>query len=429
MLTMPAVSFVLLHLMLVIKSMSVSDVGIEDNFGIDPSLELPQKPTADNIVFLPLDTGAACLDGSPYAFYFVKGSANSTKWSISIQGGGWCYNETGCYSRSKGSLGTSTVWPHSSGCGCMYYNADGSRQNDCNCVFMRYCDGASFSGYREHSFPVSQWPPFDNRSHIPNNATLYFRGIRNLDATLNLLFSKYNLSQATEMMVTGGSAGGLSTFLHADRISNTLKARIKNVQVRAAPVVGYFLDHDNEVKSAQNYTAWMKYIYTMQNLTSTPDGGLMSACTDYYSKTGDEFKCFMSPHAQAFVQTPYFMLNSKYDAWQMNNILQSKCAGHATIICNATQQHDVLTYGQDFMDQFSNVPIARSGQNGAFITSCICHGCPWGNLILQGKTTYQALAEWYKSSEDGNVNPHVYIDSRTPNGDGTLNFSSCVKFP
>jgi len=415
---------VFLPLLLVISN---ADNSIDDNLGIDPSLKLPQVPKADNIVFLPLETEAACLDGSPYAFYFVNGSSDNSKWTITIQGGGWCYNETGCYGRSKGSLGSSTKWSHSVGCGCMYYNPDGSRQNDCNCVHFPYCDGASFSGYREHAYPVSQWPPFDNGSHVPNNATLYMRGIRNLDATLDLLFSKYNLGQAKEMVVTGGSAGGLSTFLHADRIANRLKKQSKDVKVRAAPVVGYFLDHDNEVKGPQNYTAWMKYIYTMQNLTSSDDGGLMPSCVKTFS--GDEFKCFMAPHAQAFVETPYFMLNSKYDAWQMNNILQSACAGRDGIVCNATQQRDVLAYGQDFMDQFSPVPIAKGGQNGAFITSCICHGCPWNDLTLQNKTTYQALAEWYKSSEDINENPHVYIDSRTPNGDGTIKSKLCITFP
>lgn len=45
---------------------------------------------------LPLTAGgAACLDGSPYGFYFVP-SASSSKWTISFEGGGWCYNETYC---------------------------------------------------------------------------------------------------------------------------------------------------------------------------------------------------------------------------------------------------------------------------------------------------------------------------------------------
>jgi hypothetical protein len=37
---------------------------------------------------LPLSSGAACLDGSPYAFY-VRGNTSSSRWSINLAGGGW----------------------------------------------------------------------------------------------------------------------------------------------------------------------------------------------------------------------------------------------------------------------------------------------------------------------------------------------------
>ena len=33
------------------------------------------------------DLSPACLDGSPYGFYFVPSTTNSTKWTVSISGG------------------------------------------------------------------------------------------------------------------------------------------------------------------------------------------------------------------------------------------------------------------------------------------------------------------------------------------------------
>ena len=45
------------------------------------------------LTLLPQDKGdesPACLDGSPYGFYFNPSkSGKSTKWTISIEGGGW----------------------------------------------------------------------------------------------------------------------------------------------------------------------------------------------------------------------------------------------------------------------------------------------------------------------------------------------------
>eukprot|EP00729_Bicosta_minor_P012259 gene12259-26110_t len=62
------------------------------------------------------DEAPACLDGSPYGFYFQPSAKKSTKWTISINGGGWCYDEVDCFCRSKTNLGTSTVLPTTGSC-------------------------------------------------------------------------------------------------------------------------------------------------------------------------------------------------------------------------------------------------------------------------------------------------------------------------
>jgi hypothetical protein len=65
----------------------------------------------------------------------------------------------------------------------------------------------------------------------------------------------------------------------------------------------------------------MRYIYKMQNLTFGSDGGLTKACEE---KHPDEpCLCFMSPHMQDVIKTPFFMFNSKYDAWQLGSEFQS----------------------------------------------------------------------------------------------------------
>ena len=79
--------------------------------------------------------------------------------------------------------------------------------DECNCVYFYYCDGASFSGYRKDPWLV------------PNTTEkLYFRGIKNLDVSIDTLMKDFKFGDATEVVITGGSAGGLSTFLHTDRV-------------------------------------------------------------------------------------------------------------------------------------------------------------------------------------------------------------------
>ena len=44
-------------------------------------------------------------------------------------------------------------WGKTGGCGCMNTVGDGLDE-DCNCIYMPYGDGASFSGYRAKPWPV-----------------------------------------------------------------------------------------------------------------------------------------------------------------------------------------------------------------------------------------------------------------------------------
>jgi hypothetical protein len=283
---------------------------------------------------------------------------------------------------------------------------DGRLDDDCNCLFLPYGDGASFSGFRKDPWVV------------PNtgNASLTFRGIKNLDAALDWAFHN-GLADATEFVLTGGSAGGLSTFLHADRVAaRVAKGSPKAGKIRAAPFTGFFLDHSNFHHTASNYTAKMEYIYKMQNLTFGADGGLTEACSKMYPEAPG--LCFMSPHMASFIQTPYFMFNSRFDAWQLANINQ---AGWST----PTEKAAVLQYGTDFMSEWYPV-VPSSGRNGAIITTCICHACNWTSFELEGKNSYGHYADWMLGATEGNASLH--IDMRPPNGGGVMAGPHCAAF-
>ena len=90
--------------------------------------------------------------------------------------------------------------------------------------------GNSFSGNNDDAVVVDGNP-------------LYFRGRRNLDAALADISANYGYSKATKVLLSGCSAGGLSTFLHADYVNSLLPASV--IQYGAAPISGFFLDHTN----------------------------------------------------------------------------------------------------------------------------------------------------------------------------------------
>lgn len=396
-------------------------------------------------IFLAQDRGSlspSALDGTPYGFYHVASTTASTKWTIAIQGGGWCYDEVDCYCRSKMHYGTSTLLPASAGCQCSNPLEDGSGMDrGCNCMFLPYLDGASFTGHRSDPVDVPQAPG----GNVPANTTIMMRGLANLDGALEHALLELGLDKATELVVQGTSAGGLSTFLHADRIASTVREKAPGLKkVAAHPVVGFFLDHANMAGStgttgpnsqawsnisshtAANYTRWMEYVYTMQNLTFGPDGGLTEECRLQHPE--QPHLCFMSPHMQDTIETPFFMYNSRFDEWQLLNELQTGTS-RQHIADGPAVQKAVIGYGADFLTQLR--PVGGAGShNGGFITTCICHGCPWADLELEGKTADAHFADWFYGRSSGAAALHV--DTRMPNGGGTLGgkaLHACDPFP
>ena len=81
-----------------------------------------------------------------------------------------------------------------------------------------------------------------------------------------------------------------------------------------------------------------------------------------------------------YVSTPFFMFNSRFDLWQLQNIEQVPCMQDKVHDCNDSERAAITQYGTDFLSQFAIMPTLKG--NGAFITSCICHGCPWSDVTL-----------------------------------------------
>jgi hypothetical protein len=146
------------------------------------------------------------------------------------------FDEYSCAGRANGLIGSSSqleaVQPTFGYKGGGPIGGDPASNPDFshfNRVILWYCDGGSFTGDRDE--------PVDF-----NGTKLWYRGKRNLDAMLRYLRRDHKLGAATEVLLSGGSAGGLSAYIHADYIRSTFASSVK---FRASPVSGFFLMHDN----------------------------------------------------------------------------------------------------------------------------------------------------------------------------------------
>jgi len=350
--------------------------------------------------------GAVCLDGTPPGYYWraAQNSLSTNKWIISIFGGGWCYNENDCYGRSKTRLGSSKYWEKAMN-GTGLVSGDPKVNPDFwawNVAYLIYCDGASFSGNRDGNIVV-------------NNTALYFRGKKILQTILDDL-NKNNLRKASHVILTGCSAGGLSTFLHSNYIASQLPS---TTVFKSIPQSGFFLDANN-VKNQPIYPAEMKYVYHMQNCSD----GVDANCSAHTAEA-NRWQCIFGPTVYSYITVPIFVLNSFYDSWQMSNILGAQvqsfktCAQKGPESCTGQQIRQANTFHHQFVELLQGSPTYNDPRNGAFIHSCWTHcasvsDSSWTNFAVNGVTMRDAVGNWFFEKNTTNNNIDCTLHSSKP---------------
>ena len=215
------------------------------------------------------------------------------------------------------------------------------------------------------------------------------------------------------MLVSGSSAGGLSTLLHIDYIADALPA----AHVRAVPEVGFFIDGASIWAGAHIMTAAYTRAQTFSNISAGAPEQVNAACVAA-TPPALRFRCFMAQYTYPFIKTPTFLLNSAVDEWQLSNILAidpnitveehtyapwAPCIAAPAKACNATQYQQFEGYAEQFHAALAAAraaqPPAARAASGGFITSCDLHTTAIGGLShrikIGGVSMYEALSEWW----------------------------------
>ena len=316
-----------------------------------------------------------------------------------IKGGGWCYNEQLCAGRAKTSLGSSVGLASTFAFGGV--SSDDPAVNPLmaswNHVVLWYCDGASFSGDKTEPY------------HYPQtNQTLYFRGKRNLDAMIQTLIEDHGLNKAEEVLLSGGSAGGLSTYLHADYVGTKLPRTVK--KYKAAPNSGFFSLHATAAGEMQ-YPDEMKYVYSMQNSTN----GVNAHCKEAMAGSGEEWKCIFANFSYAHSTTKMFPLQSGTDSWQMGNIWEGDkgCIGSKLVNCTAEEIADLNSYSESLVQDYKRTDKWGSPGEGGFVESCLEHvaaqGTAFDRYAIDGVKEVDAFTSWWLSDGTDPASKHQYL--------------------
>jgi len=310
----------------------------------------------------------------------------STSWIIHFQGGGWCASLQDCANRAKTELGSSKTWPSdelpgNDGGAHGFLNTNNSinpRFYDWNMVRFEYCDGASFSGYAEH--PV-----------VVDDKLIYFRGETIVRESFKELMSK-GLDQATEIIITGCSAGGLAVYLHLDWIRSQFPSHVRIAGVSDS---GFFMDLP-DWNGQPAYSPLYHTVFAMQNVSFVNEDCLQA-------NSNATYLCFFAQYTLPHIKTPLFIINPLVDSWQMSNILRLPCLDSSNLTnCSAQELAAVANFRNQMINNFGSVLTPQS-QNGLFAFSCVTHcgACfdeRWDYASIHGFVMRDAVSTWYDHS-------------------------------
>jgi O-palmitoleoyl-L-serine hydrolase len=363
---------------------------------------------------------ARVLDGSPGGFWISRPgpTTNVKKVIIHHQGGGWCVSIDDCFSRANTFLGSSTFWaPANCTAGssqqpCGY---DGGTHGffstdpavaplfaDAVHVYVAYGDGGSYSGRVADPVPVPGQPA---------SKALHFKGSWVLEAIYDTLLTQHGLAAASDVVIGGTSAGGLSIYLTIDRVAAQIKAAAAaagnpGIRVTGAPDAGFFLDIPS-FAGPTVYTPHYQWVAQNQNVTGTINDACVAAVGAV--NASETWRCFLAEVTLPYISTPLFITNSLVDAWQASNIMDLPCTpSSAPVRVNALAAELAAPCAAPqykYLADFSTAMLQRmvpqlSTASAAFLVECFVHPVAdndhyWGGVTVAGTTAGQLFAQWY----------------------------------
>nr|CAG4650015.1 EOG090X02ZJ [Sida crystallina] len=332
------------------------------------------------------DKNAVCNDGSS-AGYFIRKSYGSKRWIIYLEGGWYCYDKRSCesrWSRLRGFM-TSNMWPDTRQVGGIL--SPDPEENpywwNANHVYVPYCSSDSWSG----------------ASPAGTTSRFAFMGSVIVQEVLRDLLAQ-GLTNASKLMLTGSSAGGIGVLLNLDRATEFLRSQGSTAEVRGIADSGWFLDNV-PYAPADCYDPQRCAPITAVQLGHTLWAGQVpQACKNQYAS--QPWRCYFGHHLHRTLKTPLFVFQWLFDEAQMT-------VDNVGPPMSKEQWDYIHAVGDDLRRTFANV-------TAVFAPSCISHTVltkrDWQTIRIGDITLPQALRCW-------ELQPHWSVSNHMTNGPAT----------
>ncbi len=313
---------------------------------------------------------AVCNDGTLPIYYFQPGSGDDAgKWVIYFQGGGGCSSDAACRRRPEAEPGliTSTDLPPTiipDGILSTLPKVNPDFANYAH-VFVHYCSSDGYAGDTEREIDGATWQ---------------FRGREIVDALFDDLSTRSidgapTLSTATEVFVTGSSAGAMGVHNNLDRIA----ARFPTAKVRGLA---------DSVWIPPGFAAYGPGTFDVR-----PD---QSAAFDYAKAAPDDScvaanpdqpgRCLSEPFVLPYIETPMFIYADQRDPALLGVL------GIANPPADEDQERYVTRYSTAVRDSLADVAAyfaPRTGRHTVLMNPRLT------GITIGDRSFAQAVHDWY----------------------------------
>lgn len=167
-----------------------------------------------------------------------------------------------------------------------------------------------------------------------------------------------------DIVITGGSAGGLAAFHWGYQIRQLSKGKVWTV-----PDSGIFLDAMN-VKT--NTYAYREMFINLMKLSNADLDPPVPGCIKQYPN--EKWRCMFAQYMYPYLSVPLFPVNSLYDTWSIPNILGITCVDSTGSLkaCSDSDRHTIADYKKNSTEIITKMAAIQG--NGAWGISCAEHG-------------------------------------------------------
>jgi hypothetical protein len=262
------------------------------------------------------DSLALCNDGSQAAFHFSPFLSEEFKdtYLVYLPGGGQCWDEISCLDRwnNVGStyMTSKSYTQTTFRSGLFDINPEKSPFWGANKILLGYCSSDGYMGDNE----AWGW---------------HFRGQRIVFSLIDELITSYGLSSNSTIIMSGGSAGARGVMTLLDRL-------VEERFPKGSKVIG-FLDSPYYLDIVPYSSNFVGFPYEEQSkyLYFNTSGVIYGDCASQYNTGSQEdkeakeaenlsWKCQFGEYRIPYVRTPYLMVASQYDSYQLSNNLQTQ---------------------------------------------------------------------------------------------------------